>query len=63
MTKITSSLDSSCSREHFEGLCNACQLGQHTRLPFTSQDEQAFDLVHCVSGPPMYSVYLVINTI
>jgi hypothetical protein len=49
MTKITSSLDLSCSRGHFEGLCHACQLGRHTRLPFTtsSRAEQAFDLVHC----------------
>jgi hypothetical protein len=27
MTKLASSLDSSCSREHFEGLYHACQLG------------------------------------
>jgi hypothetical protein len=49
MTKITSSLDPSCSRGHFEGPCHACQLGRHTRLPFTtsSRAEQAFDLVHC----------------
>jgi hypothetical protein len=36
MTKITSSLDPSCSRGHFEGLCHACLLGRHTRLPFTT---------------------------
>jgi hypothetical protein len=50
MTNITSSLDISCSRGHFEGLCHACQLDRHTRLPFTissSRAEQAFDLVHC----------------
>jgi hypothetical protein len=69
MTKITSSLDPSCSRGHFEGLCHVCQLGRHTRLPFTtssSRAEQAFDLVHCdlwtshvlcLSG---YKYYLVI---
>jgi hypothetical protein len=69
MTKITSSLAPSCSRGHFEGLCHACQLGRHTRLPFTtssSRAEQAFDLVHydlwtshvlSLSG---YKYYLVI---
>jgi hypothetical protein len=36
MTKISSILDSSCNMAHFEGLCRACQLGQHTRLPFTT---------------------------
>jgi hypothetical protein len=50
MTKISNSLHPSCNRKHFEGLCHACQLGRHTRLPFTtssSRAEQAFDLVHC----------------
>jgi hypothetical protein len=69
MTKITSSLDPSCSRGHFEGLCHACPLGRHTRLPFTtssSRDEQAFDLVHCdlLTSPVLslsgYKYYLVI---
>jgi transposase InsO family protein len=68
LTKITSSLDPSCSRGHFEGLCHACQLGQHTRLPFTtsSRAEQAFDLVHCdlwtspVLSLSGYKYYLVI---
>jgi hypothetical protein len=69
MTKITSSLDPSCSRGHFEGLCHACQLGRHTRLPFTtssSRAEQAFDLVHCdlwtspVLSLSGYKYYLVI---
>jgi transposase InsO family protein len=69
MTKIPSSLDSSCSRGHFEGLCHACQLGRHTRLPFTtsySRAEQAFDLVHCdlwtspVLSLSGYKYYLVI---
>jgi hypothetical protein len=48
ITKLTSSLDSSCSRGYFKGLCHAYQLGRHTRLPFTtsSRAEQAFDLVH-----------------
>jgi hypothetical protein len=50
MTMISSSLHPSCNRGHFEGLCHACQLGRHTRLPFTtssSRAEQAFDLVRC----------------
>jgi hypothetical protein len=63
MTKLTSSLDISCSRGHSEGLCHACQLGRHTRLPFpTSRFEQAFDLVIVISGLHMYSVFLDINT-
>jgi hypothetical protein len=67
MTKLTSSLDSSCSRGYFEGLYHAYQLGRHTRRTFTtSRAEQAFDLVHCdlwtspilyLSG---YKYYLVI---
>jgi hypothetical protein len=68
MTKITSNLDPSCSRRHFEGMCHACQLGRHTRLPFiiSSQAEQAFDLVHCdlwmspVLSLSGYKYYLVI---
>jgi hypothetical protein len=49
MTKLSSSLDSSCSRRHFESLCHAYQLGRHTRLPFTTSSwaEQVFDRVHC----------------
>jgi hypothetical protein len=48
MTKLTSSLDISCSRGHSEGLCHSCQLDRHTRLPFPSSSrvKQAFDLVH-----------------
>jgi hypothetical protein len=46
MAKLSSSLDSSCSREHFEGLCHACQLGRYARLRFTTRAEQAFDMVH-----------------
>jgi hypothetical protein len=66
-TKLTSSLNISCSRRHFEGLCHACQLGHHTCLPFTtSRPEQAFDLVHCdlYTSPVLsitgYKYYLVI---
>jgi hypothetical protein len=67
MTKITNSLDLSCSKGHFEGLCHACRLGRHTRLPFTSsRAEQAFDLVHCdiwtspVLNLSGYKYYMVI---
>ena len=68
MTKLTSSLDISCSRGHFEGLCHACQLGRHTCLTFTtsSRDVQAFDLIHCVLWTSLalslfgYKYYLVI---
>jgi hypothetical protein len=50
MTKLSSTLDSSCNRGHFVGLCHACHLDRHTRLPFptsSSRAAQAFDLVHC----------------
>jgi hypothetical protein len=67
MTKLISSLDLSCSMGHFEGLCHACQLGRHTRLPFTtSRARQAFDLVHSdpwtshVLNLSGYNYYLVI---
>jgi hypothetical protein len=69
MTKLSSSLDSSHSRGHFEGLCHACQLSRHTCLPFptsSSRAEQAFDLVHCdlwttpVISFSGYKYYLVI---
>jgi hypothetical protein len=69
MTKLSSTLDSSCNRGHFEGLCHACQLGRHTRLPFTtssSRAEQAFDLVYCdlwtspVLSLSRYKYYLMI---
>jgi hypothetical protein len=69
MTKLSSTLVSSCNRGHFEGLCHACQLGRHTRLPFHtsfSRAEQAFDLVHCdlwtfpVLSLSGYKYYLVI---
>jgi hypothetical protein len=68
MTKLSNSQDSSCSRGHFEGLCHACQLSRHTRLPFTtssSQVEQAFDLFIVIWTSPVlslsgYKYYLVI---
>jgi hypothetical protein len=65
MTKLTGSLDISYSRGHFEGLCHACQLVRHTRLPFTTRAECAFELVHCdlwtfVLSLSGYKYYLVI---
>ena len=51
------------------GLCHACQLGKHTRLPFTnslSSTSVPFELIHCdVSTSPVLSIsgfkyYLVI---
>jgi hypothetical protein len=68
MTKLSTTLDSSCIRGHFEGLCHACHLGRHTRLPFptSSRVEQAFDLVHCdlwispILSLSRYKYYLVI---
>jgi hypothetical protein len=69
MTKLSSRLDSSRSRKHFEGLYHACQLGRHTRLPFpnsSSWAEQAFVLVNCDlwTSPVIslfgYKYYLVI---
>jgi hypothetical protein len=69
MTKLSSTLDSSYNRGHFEGLCHACQLGRHSHLPFTttsSRAAQAFDLVHCdlLTSPVLnlsgYKYYLVI---
>jgi hypothetical protein len=68
MIKLTSSLDHSCSRGYFDGLCHACQLGQHTHLPFTIsfKVEKAFDLVHCdlwtspILSLSSYKYYLVI---
>lgn len=40
MSKLTSNSDISCSGRHFEGLCHACQLGRHTRIPFASSSSR-----------------------
>jgi hypothetical protein len=66
MTKLSSTLDSSCNGGHFEGLCHACQLGRHTRLPFTTSSLGLSRLLTwfiVTSGPPLYSVSLDTNTI
>ena len=69
MTKLNSTSYISCSRGHFDGLCHACQLGHHTRLPFatsSSRTKQVFDLIHCDQWTSLvlslsgYKYYLVI---
>jgi small nuclear ribonucleoprotein (snRNP)-like protein len=50
MSQLSSRSGISYTRGSSERLCHACQLGRHTRLPFstsTSRAAQAFDLVHC----------------
>jgi hypothetical protein len=71
-TDVLSQLDSSlairCSRSSLE-LCHACQLGRHTRLPFSSSStctKQPFDIIHCdlwtssIASVSGYKYYLVI---
>jgi hypothetical protein len=62
MTKLSSTLDP-CIRGHFEGLCHACQLGRHTRLPFPTSSSRAKQATIVVSGSPLYSVSLDTNII
>jgi hypothetical protein len=69
MSQLSSHSDIFYTRASSERLCHACQLGRHSRLPFstsTSRAVQAFDLVHydlwmspilSLSG---YKYYLVI---
>jgi histone deacetylase 1/2 len=69
LTQISRGGDISCTRTTAEHLCQACQLGRHVRLPFSSSSSHAshlFDLIHCdvwtslvlnISG---YKYYLVI---
>jgi histone deacetylase 1/2 len=66
LAQISRSGDISCTRTIAEHLCQACQLGRHVRLPFSSSSSHAFDLIHCdvwtspvlsISG---YKYYLVI---
>ena len=47
-------------------LCHACQLGRHTRLPFTSISLGLLpnlSLFIVICGPHLYQVCLVLNTI
>lgn len=69
LSRLISSSAISCHKDDTHHLCHACQLGRHTRLPFsisTSRATNNFDLIHCdlwtspivsVSG---YKYYLVI---
>jgi hypothetical protein len=59
----------SCNKFDHSSLCHACQLGRHTRLPFSTSSSRAhqnFDLIHCdlwtspVSSTSDYKYYLVI---
>jgi hypothetical protein len=69
MSQLSGHSDISYTRGSSERLCYACQLGRHSRLPFsisTSRAIQAFDLVHCdlwtspVLSLSGYKYYLVI---
>jgi transposase InsO family protein/small nuclear ribonucleoprotein (snRNP)-like protein len=69
MSQLAGHSDISYTRGSSERLCHACQLGRHSRLPFstsTSRAVQAFDLVHCdlwtspVLSLSGYKYYLVI---
>jgi hypothetical protein len=65
LAQISRSGDISCTKTIAEHLCQACQLGRHVRLPFSSSSH-AFDLIHCdVWTSPLLSIssykyYLVI---
>jgi hypothetical protein len=69
MSQLSGHSDISYTRGSSERLCHACQLGRHSRLPFstsTSRAVQTFDLVHCdlwtspVLSLSGYKYYLVI---
>ena len=69
LSQLVSSSAISCNKDDDYHLCHACQLGRHTRLPFSTSTSRAtnnFDLIHCdlwtspivsVSG---YKYYLII---
>jgi hypothetical protein len=61
LAQISHSGDISCTRTTAEHLCQACQLGRHVRLPFSSSSSShaahAFDLIHCdVWNSPVLSI-------
>ena len=69
LSKLISSTAISCTKPNATPLCHACQLGRHTRLPFSNSDSRAlknFDLIHCdlwtspVLSVSCYKYYLVI---
>jgi histone deacetylase 1/2 len=50
LSKLFRSSVISCNKDDLPPLCHACQLGHHTRLPFSSSSSRAtnnFDLIHC----------------
>jgi hypothetical protein len=67
LAQISRSGDISCTRTTAEHLYQACQLGRHVRLPFSSSHAaHAFDLIYCdvwtspVLNISSYKYYLVI---
>jgi histone deacetylase 1/2 len=70
LSKLTHSATIKCTTSTPDGLCHACQLGRHTRLPFhvsSSCTSHMFQLLHCdlwtlpitsVSGHKYYLVIL-----
>jgi hypothetical protein len=59
--EVLSRLVPSCNKLELETLCHACQLGWHTRLPFSLSHSRAsknFDLIHCdLWTSPVLSVF------
>jgi histone deacetylase 1/2 len=69
LSKLVSSSVISCNKDDSDHLCHACQLGRHTKLPFSSSTSRAtniFDLIHCdlwtspIVSVSCYKYYLVI---
>jgi histone deacetylase 1/2 len=57
LAQISHSGDISCTKTTAEHLCQACQLGRHVRLPFSSSSH-AFDLIHYdVWTSPVLSIF------
>ena len=62
LSKLVHSSAIKCTASTTDGLCHACQLGRHIRLPFhasSSRASHAFQLIHCdLSGHKYYLVIL-----
>jgi hypothetical protein len=55
-----------CLRGNTISLCHACQLGHHTRLPFSSSlchATRPFDLIHCDLGHSLFQASSITGTI